>query len=221
MFSQEWDRQYRAGAHLSVWPFSDLISLVMRNTPTDRKRLRVLELGVGAGANVPFFIALGCDYVGVDGSDVVVQQLRGRFPEHSGCFVVADFSRPVPLDGLFDLIFDRAAVSHNDSTAIAAVLAWVSNKLTPNGIYVGVDWYSSECTEYREGTPGEDPYTRNGYDSGRFARVGTVHFSTEQHLLDLFREFEFLTLEHKTVISLVPGGNKFGAFNFVCRPRLR
>ena len=56
-FSKEWEERYRENTHLSVWPWSNLISYVMRYARPENKDFSVLELGCGAGANIPFFSA--------------------------------------------------------------------------------------------------------------------------------------------------------------------
>jgi len=55
--------------------FSDLISYVMRYARPSGKGCRVLELGCGAGANIPFFKSLGAEYFGIEGSGAVVEML--------------------------------------------------------------------------------------------------------------------------------------------------
>ena len=79
-FSNKWDERYQENTHMSIWPWSDLVSLVMHNKPP-KEKFRVLELGCGAGANIPLFIALGADYYAVEGSQTIVNQLHKKFPQ--------------------------------------------------------------------------------------------------------------------------------------------
>jgi hypothetical protein len=46
-FSSEWEDIYAAGAHHSVWPWSELISLIMRHAAPHKSQTpcRVLEIG--------------------------------------------------------------------------------------------------------------------------------------------------------------------------------
>ena len=52
-FSAEWEKQYQKNQQMSIWPWSDLISYVMRYTKINAS-YKVLEIGCGAGANIPF-----------------------------------------------------------------------------------------------------------------------------------------------------------------------
>ena len=57
-FSQEWDNRFKENKNISIWPWSDLVSFVMRYAKPSNPQFRVLELGCGAGANIPFFLSL-------------------------------------------------------------------------------------------------------------------------------------------------------------------
>lgn len=57
-FSKEWDNLYRNNQQMSIWPWSDLISYIKRYTEGVSGK-SILELGCGAGANIPFFVRGG------------------------------------------------------------------------------------------------------------------------------------------------------------------
>ncbi|MGN5030804.1 hypothetical protein ACTFBV_20625 [Aeromonas rivipollensis] len=57
-FSNEWDEQYKNNHHMSIWPWSDLVSSIYRYANPKNGYKRVLELGCGAGANIPLFCLL-------------------------------------------------------------------------------------------------------------------------------------------------------------------
>ena len=216
-FSRDWEERYRENTHMAVWPWSDLVSLVHRHCRIG-PGARVLELGCGAGANVPFFRALRADYYGIDGSATIVKYLQERFPDMRERFEVADFCIQIPFRLEFDLIVDRAAVTHNDSRAIEAALDNAWHAMRPGGCYVGVDWFSTSFSEFHRGEPGTDGYTRRNYRDGPFAGTGRVHFSDEAHLRALLSRFEIVLLEEKQVRTVQPErSGTFGAWNLVAR----
>lgn len=217
-FSNEWERIYRDNGQLSVWPWSDLVSYVYRYARPASKEFRVLELGCGAGANIPLFRSFGVKYHAIEGSETIVARLRERFPEYADTIVPGDFTEAFPFEAGFDLILDRAAVTHNSTAAIRRCLDEAHAKLKPGGTYIGIDWFSTEHSDMALGLPDGDAHTRNGFPSGQFAGVGRVHFSDRPHLEDLFRRFSLIALEHTTARTHVPaGGPLLACWNIAAR----
>ena len=219
-FSAEWEDNYKQNAHMSTWPWSDLVSFVMRYSRPSGPDFRVLELGCGAGANIPFFLHLGVAYHAIEGSSSITARVRGNFPVFAETIVTGDFTRQIPFDGPFDLVMDRASLTHNTTASIRQCLDLVHERMRPGGSYIGIDWFSSRHTDAQQGEPDADPYTRRGYTSGPFANVGRVHFSDKGHLIDLFGKFSLTHLEHKTVERKIPEeGYTLAFWNFAAVKR--
>lgn len=203
-FSREWEERYKNDFKVSIWPWSDLVSYVMRYARPSSLEYRVLEIGCGAGANIAFFKNLGVQYFAIEGSETIVKKLWKRFPELKENIVMGDFTGNIPFSGSFDLVVDRSAMTHNSSAAIEQGLAIIYDKLTRGGKYIGIDWFSTIHSEYQRGKPAEDRFTRCGYDDGQFAFFGRVHFSNQDHLQELFESFIIEILEHKVVYREIP-----------------
>jgi SAM-dependent methyltransferase len=177
----------------------------------------VLELGCGAGANIPFFVALKADYYGIEGSPAIVALLHTSFPQLKDRIVVGDFTQDIPFDGPFELVVDRSSITHNTTEAIRRTLRMIFDRMRPGGKFIGIDWFS---TSYPDSKWGEalDSHTRANIPSGPFAGLGTVHFSDQAHLAGLLGAagFQVERLEHKQVDTAVPSaiGPK-GWWNFV------
>ena len=92
-FSKGWDECYMKNTQMSIWPWSDLIGYVMRYARPDSAEFKVLELGCGAGANIPFFRTLGVDYYTVEGSATAVESLKEKYTELSNNLVAGDFTK--------------------------------------------------------------------------------------------------------------------------------
>ena len=170
-FSSEWDICYAQNRHMSVWPWSDLVSLVNKYAhPREDTSPRVLEVGCGAGANISFLRSLKFDYYGIDGSSTIISSLLTQYPDLNERLAVADFTTTIPFDGEFELVVDRSSITHNHEAPIRNALSLIFQKLTRPGIFIGIDWFSTLHSEYHRGLPGKDAWTRTGYTSGPIGR---------------------------------------------------
>ena len=222
-FSSEGNGIYKDGMKLTSWPWSDLVSLLYSHCKDSiRSNGVVLELGCGAGPNIPFIQSLGMEYYGIDGSTEVVDILRDKFPNLKGKAVVGDFTDieccidlPSP-----DIIIDRAAVTHNNLSAIKHTLENSFNLLKSGGYFIGINWFSTKHSDYKIGREGADIYTRTDIEKGQFYNIGNVHFSNESHMRYLFSNFEIIHLSEKVINNYEPKNNhQFASWNIVAKKR--
>ena len=91
------------------------------------------------------------------------------------------------------------------------------DSLRTGGLFIGVDWFSTDHSEFQRGEPLEDQFSRRGYDDGIFQGLGVVHFCDAPLLHSLFAGFQIISLEHKAIHQLVPNEINIGVWNFVAR----
>lgn len=217
----QWNQWYNDDKHISIWPFTDVISYCMRYTDISRHEkaphLDVLELGCGAGANIPFFLEHNVNYYSVEGSDSAVKNVIIKYPELKNRIMQGNFTKEIPFDKKFDVVFDRASLSHNSTDSIQRCIDNIyKNYLKKSGKYIGIDWYATEDIDFKGGNSTEDIYTRTDFITGRFAGLGPIHFSDESHLLQIFHQFRIEELKHKAITSKIPDNESFFAYwNFV------
>ena len=219
-FSNQWDESYKKNTHLSIWPWSDLVSYLMRYArPENPKKCNVLELGCGAGANIDFFKWLEVNYYAIEGSPVIVKMLQEKFPLFSQNIKVGDFTKKIPFSDNFDIVVDRASLTHNDTDSIRNALSIINSKMSKGASFIGIDWFSTKCSDYKKGKQAEDVWTKFDFEEeGWFTGLGKIHFSDKKHLLDLFKKFEIISLAHKDLFHEIPDKNlKFSTWNFVAR----
>lgn len=218
-FSSEWEEIYSHGMQNSIWPWSDLVSYVMRYGRPSGGSSKVLELGFGAGANIAFFSSLGVEYFGVEGSASVVKRVAQRFADHANVTLACgDFTQDIPFDGPFDLVVDRSSLTHNSTAAIRGCLQAVSSRMKRGAKFIGIDWFSTDNSEFLTGRPSSDYHTRFDFKSGQFKGVGVVHFSDQRHLMDLLSGsgLAIERLEHKHSDMVVPeGSDRMASWNFL------
>lgn len=206
-----WESIYKADLHMVKWPWSDVVSDVMLLKPTPD--LKILEIGCGPGANIPFFLDIGVDYYTIDASEIAVNKVKSTFPSLKHKVACCDFTKEIPFDVSFDLIIDRASMTHNDTESIKRCISIIKSKLNKNGKYIGVDWFSNEHS-YAKSSVSIDRYTLDKC-IGFFEGIGPVHFSDQDHILNLFLDFNCLKLEHKINYQKIPSKKKFATWNFI------
>jgi SAM-dependent methyltransferase len=178
----------------------------------------VLELGCGAGANIPLFRTFKVKYFGIDGSPTIVKQLHERYPDLANNIACGDFTTVQPFAGDFDLILDRASLTHNSTAAIARAIKLTFESLKTGGIFIGSDWFSTNHSDFESSEPSIDTLTRTNYKSGQFVGTGQVHFSDEAHLRELFSQFEIIFMEEKLMRRTEPkDGHQFASWNIVAK----
>ena len=219
-YSTKWNETYKEGAQSSLWPWSDLVAFAMRHTPNRKSDFRVLELGTGMGANVRFFNEEGMTYYGIDGSLHAINSLKERHPDISDNLALGDFTKDLVFPMQFDLIFDRASIAHNTEQSIRQCLELVDKSLKPNGKFIGIHWFSDACSDISKGVPVKDEDSTLIFSETGFAGVGPVHFSNENHIRDLFSDFEVEILEHSLTTRATPSeGWSLGLWNIVASKR--
>jgi hypothetical protein len=215
-FSKEWDARYSENTHLSVWPWSDLVSYFHRYAKPFSAGTKILEIGFGAGANIPFFESLGVAYSGIEGSQAIHSRVCARFPALADKLYLGDFLS-FDFPEIYGVIVDRAAMTHNSTLAIKNGLKRLGKHLAAGGKYIGIDWFSASHSDFLAGEA-VDELTRCNFLGGQFAGVGNVHFSTREHILDLFSEagLRVTRLEHKQCVDEIPDkGRLFASWNLV------
>ena len=60
--------------------------------------------------------------------------------------------------------------------------------------------------------------TKNNFKTGQFKKVGNVHFSNKNHLLNLFKNFKIEILDEKIVKRKIPNNKEiFAVWNIVVK----
>lgn len=165
---------------------------------------RVLELGCGVGFNIQHWLGKHADYYAVDGSKTAIKFVHRIWPYLRERVLCHDFTCGLPFTG-FDVVFDRAAIAHNCETDIRAAVRHAYDALKPGGIFVSCDWFSDKHTELQNGEPDADEFTRTGYKEGVFRNAGRVHFSSRDEILDIFKDFDGILVQERTITQEAAG----------------
>ena len=218
-FSSEWETIYQQRQNQAGWPWSDVVSYVYRYYRSPLAGVRVLELGCGTGPNIPFFKAIEARYHAIEGSASAVAMVHARFPELAQAVSVGDFTQHLPdASGQFDIVLDRSSLTHNDTAAITRTVAAVHRLLAPGGVFIGLDWFSTQHGDMAHGRETGDKGTLTDFTQGQFVGYGQVHFSDEMEMRTLLSKYELLALEHKSITNwLAENGATRAMWSFAAR----
>ncbi len=217
--SREWEKIYKSGGHNSVWPWSDLISLTHRYVKGNMEGIKVLELGCGAGANIPFFLSMGMKYYGIEGSRYQTEVLNKKFQNQDVLIAAGDFTKEIPFHEKFDLIIDRGSVTCNSAAGIKCTVDAVHKKLSGGGTFIGIDWFSDNHDEFKE-KRGQAEFIEECtciFHEGYFAGLGMIHFFNEEQIQCLLKNFKIMELCEKRVIQHMPGRSMCASWNFAAQ----
>jgi SAM-dependent methyltransferase len=96
---KNWEKIYLDNKHLSIWPWSDVVSYVTRYCKPKKNFNKILELGCGAGANIPFFLENNYNYFGIDGSKTIISKLKKKYFKIRNNFFRGDITSKIPKIG--------------------------------------------------------------------------------------------------------------------------
>ena len=216
-FSKEWNEIYTNNQQLSIWPWDEVIALTHRNFK-QKDGMVVLELGCGAGANIPFFASIGADYYAIEGSEMMVTRLENSFKSDKIHITCGDFTKSFKFDeliGRVDLILDRSSVTHNSTQSIKSVVELAKKYLKPGGKYMAFDWFAIDCDAYKNDEKIKIDDNTFVFASGYFAGLGNVHFSTPEHIKELFSGFSLDYLINNVKEQLLPEPKRSSSYTFV------
>lgn len=218
-FSQEWENTYKGAKQLSIWPWSEVVSLTHKFCDL-KGDLKVLELGCGAGANIPYFASFsGTRYYGLEGSDTMVKKLQANFQDNENIKIAcADFTKTFYFDelaGQVDIIIDRSSVTHNKTADIKNVVKMAQKFLKSGGKYMAFDWFSLDNEVLKKDKKIQIDDNTFVFEEGYYYGLGNVHFSDDEHIKTLFTDFKTEYLVKKTNTILAPSNEISSSYTFV------
>ena len=199
-FGNRYDEVYREGLQKSVWPWSSVVTILHKLKKYLNPNAKILEIGCGMGANIELIQSLEYEYFGIDFSPYAINEILNLHPELSSALVAGDFTKNISFFGnKFDIILDRASLTCNPTSKIKNCIELIKKELITDGFFVGVDWYSTDHTGFKMGKSEEDEFSLIFDEKNSLFDPPRMHFSSKEHINDLFKEFEIIHFEHKLV----------------------
>lgn len=184
-----WEQRYASGVS-QRYPWSQVVSFVMRNLPADKPRngVNILEVGCGTGGNLWFAAREGFNVTGFDGSPSAIEAARHRFEVDGlkGEFRVARFEEMRLPENTFDLVIDRSALTCAPLSMIASTISAIRGCLVPGGRFLFTP-HASQHYSVASAQRREDGLAI-GMNSAHSAAYGTLSFLDEEEVHNLFRD---------------------------------
>jgi SAM-dependent methyltransferase len=217
-FDKNWeDGVYSKGRQFNSYPYDILVSIVARkffHLPlNERKKVKVLDLGCGAGNNAKFFAENGFSVFGIDGSKTVINTCKKRFNQWKlkGDFIQGDFLAIPFKNNFFDLVIDRESLYANKSEDIKNIIVEVYKKLKPGGYFVSF-MFNSFHPDKNYGTEIETN-TYENFLKGSFNNTGKAHFTDKKEILRLFSKFKIENIARHSIYETYNRPKRFMEFD--------
>ena len=218
MSNNPWNKLYKQQQHQSIYPWSNLVSVVKNFYNNKKSNVKVLEIGCGMGANINFLLDCGFDYYGIDYSEHAISNLKKKFSKLKNNLFRIDFTKEkFPSKKKFNLIIDRASGCHCSTNEFKDFLELYKDNFASDVTYVAIDWFSKKCTDSKSGLK-IDRFTRHNFKSGQFKNCGKVRFSNEKHIKqELFGKWKCDFLRENITIYKSKKLYKICTYDFVMK----
>lgn len=187
----KWDAQNYRGWN-NRYPFTEVVSFVLRRFggATERKEIRVLDMGCGGGHHLVFLAREGFDYYGIDGAAKGLAIAKERLAQNGFAtdnLILGTFDQLPYESDFFDCVIDRGALVCNRKRDLDKPLEEVYRVMKP-----GAKLYSTIIEEQssEKNTAehlGDGDYTNF---SGHLSGAGVLHFTNAAEIPELFHRFK-------------------------------
>ncbi len=178
------------------YPKEELIRFVAWNyySVSDRNAVRFLDLGCGYGSSAWYLAREGFSVDAIDGSAVIVEKLKQRLDAENltACCIAGDIVELPYPPKTFDCVVDIGCLMCNSPDDTRRILDGVYKSLKPGGKLFSVSG-TPKCFGHESG-PRVAEATYRDLTTGPFASTGTVRFSTEAQIRDIYSRFDQLTI---------------------------
>lgn len=190
-----WENEIYANGHqINRWPYTEVVSRVLRAAVTNQAA--VLELGCGTGNNLRFLAAQGFLTFGIDSSSTAIERARELLTGDAlnASLEVGDMAQLPWPDETFDLVIDRAALVHNRPDHITRILAETFRTLKAGARVISIGLKSSAHPDLAHAQR-QPSGAWSHFSQGKFKGLGEVSFFSPEEAQQLFSDFDSVAME--------------------------
>jgi ubiquinone/menaquinone biosynthesis C-methylase UbiE len=192
-----WDPEWEVihqKEELGKYPSEHLIRVIASNfyKVPDRKKIKILEIGCGKGAQIWYLANEGFDVYGIDGSSTAIMSAKDKLKKAhlSATLIVGDVIKLGYPDSYFDCVVDVECLMGNDWDSARCIIEEVQRVLKIEGLF-----YSQTFTDNTYVGKNHEIVEKNTYrniSDGGLARKRLLRVLSEENISDLYHGFSRL-----------------------------
>ncbi len=200
MWNPGWDDVFSA-KDWGKYPPEELVRFIGRTYfgAPDRKAVKFLEIGCGAGANMVFLAGEGFDATGLDGSRVGLDRAAERLAER-GLAARLDQGDAMELpyaDASFDCVLDIECIYANTLADSRRIVAEAHRVLKPGGLLFSKAFMTGTSGEATGRRMEGEPNTFLEIPDGPFNKgYGLIRLTAEEEIPGLYGVFPDIALDY-------------------------
>lgn len=210
-FETEWERIH-AQQEWGQYPSECVIRFIARNYyKSDRKKVRILDFGCGAGAHTWYMAREGFSVYAFDGSKSAIARVKEKLEKEklSADVRVRDALELDYKDEFFDCVIDSVCIYANTIKNITEMYREIYQLLKKQGkLFTSV--FSTATTGYGTGDKIEE-HTYCNLTEGNLAGRAIVHFFEKKELVSLLEKIGFKNICVENM-DYTDRGNQIGQF---------
>jgi len=192
-----WEKIYRT-RNWGQYPIEELVRFIARNfyQAKLRKKVKILEIGCGTGANVWYLAKEGFDTYGIDASETAVKLSQKKLrKEHLNANLVPGLVDKLPWPNeFFDCVIDVECLTCNSEEDSQKIINDIYRVLKTDGKHFSI-LAKKGCWGDKTGKK-IDKTTYYSVKEGPYSCSGKTRFASLPSLKSLYKEFKNLKIEY-------------------------
>lgn len=200
MWDKGWDKLF-SRVEWGRYPGEELIRFIARNfyNSTNRKDIKILEVGCGAGANIWFLAREGFSAYGIDGSKVAINQAENYLIDEglSANLQQGDAMCLPYEDSVFDAVIDVECIYANTLADTEVILREIHRVLKPGGLFYSKTFSIGMSGESTGERLDDEPNTFLKMPDGPLrSDYGIIRLTSKNEISEIYQQFSDIEIDY-------------------------
>ncbi|WP_415300319.1 class I SAM-dependent methyltransferase [Candidatus Pelagibacter sp. Uisw_134_02] len=213
------EKVYSKKLQLNIYPFQGVISFFKSKKFRKKSKIKILEIGCGAGNNLAFLAQEGFNVFGIDMSKSAISFAKKKFIQKKikGTIKVGNIKKLDWPNNYFDYVIDRSVLTHNTNQDISIILDEIKRILKKNGTILSFDFFGSNTPDIKFGKRLQYN-TYHKFTKGYFKLLGKTSFFNYKILKKLFNKFKIFDI-NQIITKNKNGKTMYEVFNLIAKKK--